>query len=155
MGKFHYLISILCGALLVFVSAAGYAQSTGTGVMSRFVYATASDLVIDQPATVQPVPDMSVDVLARPPLLVRFCGAVNLTDPVSGSMRIIPLLDGAVAGSEIQFTAETIRLPHCFTWVLESFAGFAHNISIGWLTTGGPLVIQDRTLTVEGVLLQQ
>jgi len=155
MKKLHYLMSILCGALLMAVSMTGYAQSTGTGLMYSFVYATASDLIIDQPATVQPIPNMSVDVLARPPLLVRFCGAVNLNTPTSGSMRIIPLLDGAVAGSEIQFTAETIRLPHCFTWVLENFAGLVHNVSIGWLTTGAQIVIQDRTLTVEGIVLQR
>ena len=147
MAKFRYFISILFGALLLVASTAVYAQSSGNGVMSRFVYATASDLIIDQPVALQPIPGMSVDILARAPLLVRFCGAVNLTDPVSGSMRITPLLDGAIAGSEIQFTAETVRLPHCWTWVIEDFAGFSHNITIGWLTTGGPIVIQDRILT--------
>ena len=69
---------------------------------------------------------MSVDVIARQTLLVRFCAAVNSIHHVS----MLPVLDGVAAGSAVGGWNDAT----CWTWVLEDVELGAHTISISLFT---------------------
>lgn len=150
------LMVFVVSALVLFVEylvASGMAFDEGKGKIRKFSFVTADDLVSTGSSSFVEVPDMTVNIKTRRrgPVIIRFCGASN-TDGTGGSMRVKAQLDGVdVSFAEIQFAVESVRLPHCFTWVAPDVLPGIHTATILWYKVGGGTAfVQARSLVVEG-----
>ncbi|MCP5151330.1 MAG: hypothetical protein H6983_15900 [Ectothiorhodospiraceae bacterium] len=150
--------SVFAGVVALAVSGQAAAQIVVQNLAYSFVDARASNLVTTSSTSYTALPSMSVSVVAVPPTLVRFCGYGNLSGAGNGVVSVRPMLDGAVAGNGVQiFVNELTRRTACWTWTLDGFAPGNHTLRLEWRTSdaASPAVIQDRNLTLEGIVAQQ